>query len=364
VSLTRVTESCYLSKGGGSQLARSRPTQRQIAEEVGVSRTTVSLVLNNVAGVRISPETRQRILQVARRLNYYPDAAARTLVSGRTHTIGFVLCQSPDCIFADAFLPEVLRGVGDAVQESGFRVLIHSVDDVAAPEAYIGLVREKHIDGIILSGPRCDDQQLSHLKAESFPVVLLGQLPRSGIPFVDVDNVGAARQAVEHLIDLGHRRIGLITNAPLAYTAARDRLAGYRGALEEAGLSYAEELVRYGDFREESGGETMSQLLDLPRPPTAVFVASDLVAFGALMEVKRRGQTIPGDVALVGFDDVRLAHYVNPPLTTMRLPAYELGYRAATLLTQLIVGESVEEQEILLRTELVVRQSCGAADGL
>jgi DNA-binding LacI/PurR family transcriptional regulator len=339
---------------------RSRPTQRQIAKEVGVSRTTVSLVLNNVPGVRISSGTRQRVLEVARRLNYYPDAAARTLVSGRTCTIGFVLCQSPDRIFADAFLPEVLRGVGDAIQENGFRVLLHSVEDVAAPEAYIGLVREKHADGIILSGPRSDDQQLLRLKAERFSVVLLGQLPGSDIPFVDVDNVGAARQAVNHLLGLGRRRVGMITNAPLAYTAARDRLAGYRQALEEVNIPFDEELVRYGDFREESGRGAMNQLLDLPKPPTAVFVASDLVAFGASVAIKQRGLTIPDDVALVGFDNVRLAHYVDPPLTTVQLPAYELGYRAATLLTQLIGGEPVEEQEILLQTELVVRQSCGA----
>ena len=343
-------------------MSRSRPTQRQIAEEAGVSRTTVSLVLNDVPGVRVGPETRQRILEVARRLNYYPDAAARTLVSGRTHTIGFVLCQSPDRIFADAFLPTVLRGVGDAVQESGFRVLIHSVENVTASEAYIGLVREKHTDGIILSGPRSDDQQLPHLKAEGFPVVLLGQLSGSDIPFVDVDNVGAAKQAVNHLLGLGHRRIGMITNAPLAYTAARDRLAGYRQVLEEAGISFDEGLVRYGDFREESGRVAMNQLLDLPEPPTAVFVASDLVAFGALVAIKERGLRAPADIALVGFDDVRLAHYVDPPLTTVRLPAYELGYEAATLLTELVAGELVEEREILLQTTLVVRQSCGVAN--
>lgn len=342
-------------------MPRSRPTQRQIAEEAGVSRTTVSLVLNEVPGVRVSPETRERILEVAHRLNYYPDAAARTLVSGRTRTIGFVLCQSPDRVFADAFLPEVLRGVGEAVQANGFRVLIHSVVDVTAPDAYIGLVREKHADGIILSGPRSDDRQLPRLRAEGFPVVLLGQLPGSGIPFVDVDNVGAARQAVAHLIELGHRRIGMITNAPLAYTAARDRLAGYRQALEQAGIGYIGELVRYGDFREESGHEAMGQLLDLARPPSAVFVASDLLAFGALVAIGECGLEVPADIALVGFDDVRLAHYIDPPLTTVRLPAYELGHRAALLLTQLISGEPVEEQEILLQTELVVRQSCGAA---
>ena len=343
-------------------MTKSRPTQRQIAEAVGVSRTTVSLVLNDVPGARVSPETRHRILEVANQLNYYPDAAARTLVSGRTSTIGFVLCQSPDRIFADAFLPEVLRGVGDAVQANGFRVLIHSVEDVTSPDAYIGLVREKQTDGIILSGPRTDDHQLPQLKAEGFPVVLLGQLPGSGIPFVDVDNVEAAKQAVEHLIDLGHQRIGMITNAPLAYTASRDRLAGYRRALDEAGLGCAQDLVRTGDFREESGFRAMNELLDLAQPPTAVFVASDLVAFGGLVAIKQRGLEVPTDVALVGFDDVQLAHYVDPPLTTVRLPAYALGYQAATLLTRLIDGEPVKEGEILLQTELLVRQSCGVAD--
>ncbi len=341
-------------------MAKSRPTQRQIAEEVGVSRTTVSLVLNDVPDARISPETRQRVVEAARRLNYHPDAAARTLVSGRTQTIGFVLCQSHERVFADAFLPEVLRGVGDAVQESGFHVIVHSVEDVTAPDAYVGLVREKQTDGIILSGPRSDDRQLARLKAEGFPVVLLGQLSDSDFPFVDVDNVGAAKQAVNHLLALGHRRIGMITNAPLAYTAARDRLTGYRRALEAAGVAYERALVRYGDFREESGFRAMDQLFGLAEPPTAVFVASDLVAFGALVAIKERGLRVPDDMSLVGFDDVRLANYVDPPLTTVRLPAYELGYRAAVLLTQLIDGEMVEKAEVLLQAELVVRQSCGA----
>lgn len=338
---------------------RPRPTQQQIAEEAGVSRTTVSLVLNDVPGVRISPETRQRVLDIARRVHYHPDAAARTLVSGRTHTIGFVLCQSPGRVFADAFLPEVLHGVGDAVRRSGFRVLLHTVEDIARPDAYISLVREKHTDGIILSGPRSDDQQLLQLRDEGFPVVLLGQLPGSGIAFVDVDNVGAAKKAVTHLIELGHRRIGLITNAPLAYTAAGDRLTGYRRALEDAGLPFDQALVQYGDFREESGRAAMGRLLDGTDRPTAVFVASDLVAFGALVAIRERGLAVPEDVALVGFDDVQLASYVDPPLTTIRLPAYDLGHGAATLLTHLTNGEPVTQREVLLDTELVVRQSCG-----
>lgn len=332
-----------------------------VAERAGVGIATVSRVLNT--SPRVREATRQRVLAAIEELNYYPGAAARTLLSGRTRTIGFILCQSPNRIFADAFLPEVLRGVGDAVQENGFRVLVHSVEDVSAPQAYIRLVREKHTDGIILSGPRSDDQQLPRLKAEGFPVVLLGQLPGSDIPFVDVDNVGAARQAVNHLLGLGHQRIAMITNAPLSYTASRDRLAGYWQALELAGLTDDERLVRHGDFTAASGARAMTELLALSPLPTAVFVASDVVACGVLQVVKQRGLRAPDDIALVGFDDIPLARYLDPPLTTVRLPAYGLGRTASEQLICLLEGEKVTERQVLLEAELVVRESCGAALG-
>ncbi|MDY7041978.1 MAG: substrate-binding domain-containing protein, partial [Chloroflexota bacterium] len=255
---------------------------------------------------------------------------------------------------------EVIHGLGEVAQESGFRILLESVEDVTQPEAYIALVREKYIDGLIVSGPRSDDAQLPQLAREGVPIVLLGQLNEVSFNFVDVDNVGAARMATEHLIALGHQLIGLITNAPPQYTASRDRLQGYRSALATHELPYNEHLVRYGNFREESGYEAMTQLLALAERPTAVFVACDLVAFGAMEAIKERGLTIPEDIALVGFDDVRLANYVDPSLTTIRLPAYEQGRRAADLLIRLINGEEVEETQILLKTELVIRESCGA----
>jgi len=343
-------------------MARRRVTSEDVARLAGVSRTTVSLVLNQVPGARIAEETRRRVLEAARELNYYPNAAARSLASRKTRTIGLILCQSPDRIFADAFLPEVIRGIGDIARERDFKVLLQSVEDVADPEAYIGLVREKRIDGIILSGPRSDDARLLQLKEEGFPIVLLGQLRGSGINFVDVDNVGAAKMATEHLIGLGHSRIGMITNAPLQYTASQDRLLGYRLALEENGLTYDEELVRYGDFREESGYKAMKELLALQVPLSAVFVASDLVAFGAMEAIKEAGLRIPEDIAMVGFDDIRLANYVDPPLTTVRLPAYELGARAMDMLIRMVEGEELEESQVLLATELVIRESCGAKE--
>lgn len=341
---------------------RNRITSTDVARRAGVSRTTVSLVLNDVPGTSISAATRQRVLRAAAELNYHPDAAARSLVSRQTHTLGLVLCQTPDRVFADAFLPQVLHGVGQMAQEHNFKVLLQYVEDVTRPDAYLALVRGRHIDGIILSGPRSDDEQLPRLHAEGFPVVLLGQLPETGTPFVDVDNVDGAYRATEHLIELGHRRIGLITNAPLAYTASEQRRAGYRRALEAHGIPYEPMLVRYGDFREESGYAAMMSLLD-EGLPDAMFVASDLVAFGALEAIKLQGLRAPDDIALVGFDDVPVARYVDPPLTTIRLPAHQLGAEAARLVLRLIAGEEPGETEILLQTTLVVRESCGA-DGV
>ncbi len=340
---------------------KKRVTAKDVAQLAGVSRTTVSLVLNNAPNVHISPETRRRVLEAARRLNYHPHAAARSLVSRRSMTLGLVLCQSPEQVFADPFLPQVLRGINDVAQAAGYRILLETVTH---PEdnGYSALVLENRIDGFILSGPRSDDEALRSLHEEGFPIVLMGRLPDVDIPFVDVDNVRAAYGAVEHLIRLGHTRIGMITNGPLHYTASADRLEGYRRALNDHALPYDPDLVVYGAFREESGQVAMDRLLEREDPPSAVFVASDAVALGALVSIRRHGLRVPDDIALVGFDDIPLAAYVNPPLTTVRLPARRLGEEAARLLVALVEGREVESTHILLDTTLVVRASCGSRD--
>lgn len=337
-----------------------KATSADVARLAGVSRTTVSFVLNNVPNAHISEETRRRVLEAAKALSYHPNAAARALARRQTKTIGLVLCQSPDRVFADAFLPDVIRGVGQVARGQGFKVLLESVEDVTQPEAYIDLVRERRIDGIVLSGPRSDDAQLPRLLAEGFPLILLGQLKGVKVNFVDVDNINGAQKAVEHLIKLGHTRIGMITHAPLQYTASEDRLQGYKQALESHGIPCDEGLIRLGDFREESGYRAMQELLHLAEPPTAVFVASDLVAFGAMEAIKDYGLRIPEDMAVVGFDDVPLARYVDPPLTTIHLPARELGAKASALLIEMINGRPLEQGAVLLKTELVIRESCGA----
>lgn len=337
-----------------------RVTSKDIAARAGVSRTTVSFVLNNVPGTRITDETRQRVLEAAQQLGYHPDAAARSMVSGRRQVIGFVVRQSTEQAFSDHFLPQVLNGVAQAAGSRGYRTLFEPIPPEKMEDAYTQLIQERHIDGIVLSGPRYDDQELLRLHDTGAHVVMTGQLPQTTIPFVDVNNINGAAQATQHLIDLGHKRIGLITNAPLAYTSSADRLTGYCQALAVAGIPYDETIVRYGDLMPRGGDLAMSELLNLPQPPTAVFVASDTVALGAIQALHRRGLQAPQDVALVGFDDIPLSGFIDPPLTTIHLPAYELGWHAADTLIRLIDGEKGVDSNLILETELVVRDSCGA----
>lgn len=341
-----------------------RATSRDVAEHAGVSRTTVSFVLNNVPGIRISEDTRQRVLEVARQLNYHPDASARRMASGKTKTIGFILRQTPDQVFADHLLPQMLGGVSQAATAQGFHVLFEPITPEDNSGAYVRLIRERHVDGIILSGPRFDDRELLKIHAEGAPVVLVGQLSQTDIPFIDVDNIGGARLATEHLIGLGHRRIALITNASTAYSASLDRLIGFRQALETSGIPYDLSLVRYGQFTPQSGEAAMNELLDMIPRPTAVFVASDVVALGALRAVHKKKLSVPHDIAFVGFDDIPLAESVSPPLTTVRIPAAGLGWTAVDLLTRIIAQEEIRNPKVVLETELVVRASCGAAAGL
>ncbi len=211
-------------------MQRKRVTSYEVAEKSGVSRTTVSLVLNNVPGISISDSTRQRVLQVAEELNYLPDSSGRKLASGRSNTLGLVLRQSHEQVFADALLPQVLLGIEQAAAEQGFQVLLKPLEP--DDDGYKRLVLENHVDGIILSGPRQAETEIIRLHREGLPVMLMGQLPGSGLPFVDIDAINGSAHAVEHLIEHGHRRIAMITNASLEYTSAQQRRMGYQECAE------------------------------------------------------------------------------------------------------------------------------------
>jgi DNA-binding LacI/PurR family transcriptional regulator len=331
-----------------------RPTSADVAARAGVSRTTVSFVLNG-RDVAISPATRERVIDAARQLEYHPHAPARQLAAGTSQTIGLVLRQSPEQVAGDALLAETLRGMTAAARRAGYRVIVEALEPKGG--RYADLLRSGRTDGLVVSGPRVDDPDLRDIVRDRVPVVLQGSLPGLDVSSVDVDNVAGARRAVEYLISLGHRRIGCVTNAPLAYTSARERLAGYRAALDDANIEPQPEWIVEAAFDAQSGHHAMAKLLDRAELD-AVFVASDVVAFGALGALRAARCRVPHDISVVGFDDIPLAAFLDPPLTTVRLPAYELGRAVGTALLDRIATPAAPRRT-LLPTELVVRESTG-----
>jgi len=342
-------------------MARQRVHSRDVAELAGVSRTTVSFVLNNVPGMRISADTRQRVLEAAKRLDYHPDASARHLVTGKTNILGYVERQSPEHALSDAFLPQVLRGVHDSAAAYNFEVLFAPIPLELSNGRFSRLLQGHHVDGIILSGPRSDDEEVSQLIEANAPIVLQGYWPNMQVASVDVDNVKSAKMATSHLVRMGHTRIGMIVHSPEAFTAGEERLQGYQEILEENGFSVDPDLIAFASFTPSSGEHAMRKILKAVPRPTAVFISSDTVAIGAMQVVHDLGYRIPQDLAIVGFDDIPMSVYMKPPLTTIHLPAYGIGWAAADLLIHLIDKDDALETSILLDTELVVRESCGAS---
>ena len=337
---------------------RKRVTSKDVAERAAVSRTTVSLVLNNVGGIQISPETRQRVIDAANELGYVPDATAQALVSRRTKAIGLVMTRSPHHIASDTFLPQILSGMMEVVKDNKLRLLFEYVEEEHQDYAYLELARAKHIDGMILLTPRLDDAGVKRLEEMELPTVLMGEIQGSSLYSVDVDNQLAARSAIEYLLELGHRQIACISHATATYTAAPDRVSGYKKALQDAGITPDEDLIRYADFTPESGYHSMKSLLASHKKFTAVFIASDNVAIGGKAALLEAGLRIPDDISLVGFDDIPWAQFSSPPLTTVHLQAQELARRACLVLMDLLKGIEPETKRQIVDTQLVVRKSC------
>jgi len=337
-------------------LPAKRATSFDVARLAGVSRTTVSFVLNNVPDVSISEVTRNKVREAAWQLNYHPNASGRKLSSGKSKMIGLVLLQSAEQVFNDAFLLQVLVGIEEIASQHGFHVLLKHIKQ-SNSDGYSQLITENHVDGIIFSGPLQQDPDLLDLHGRGFPIMLMGQMADSEIPFVDVNAELGSEMAVNHLIMSGHQRIAMITNAKFRYSSAQERRSGYLNALTRANLPVDESIIKEGDFTPSSGMLAMEEILHSPSRPSAVFVASDVVAIGAIQAIKQCGLRIPDDMAIVGFDDIPMAQYIDPPLSTIRLPAYNLGWAASERLIRLILGEGLDLHGILLDTELIIRNS-------
>lgn len=334
-------------------------TLEAIARLAGVSRSTVSRVMNDQVSVR--PEVRERVWQVVRDTGYQPHAAARSLVTRRTQIIGIIIPETVVTLFADPFFSSFLSGVTTACNAHRYHLMLSLFDDPAGEEnMYRRVLGSRYLDGAIVASNHLNDPLIPALLDDEVTFVVVGRHPDSRVNCVDADNVGGAQMAVEHLIRLGHRRIATITG-PLDMPAGQDRLAGYRQALEAHRLPIDPALIAHGDYTQPGGTTAMQRLL--PTAPTAVFAANDSMAIGALRALRRAGKQVPRDVAIVGFDDLPRAADVEPPLTTVRQPIARMGAMAVEVLVGLLGnGEGVTSQpvRVILPTELVVRDSCGA----
>ena len=330
----------------------AKATLAMVAERAGVSPSTVSRILNGTAVV--SDEKRAAVDQAIAKLGFVPNPVARGLAGGRTLSIG-VVSQAIDSPFYGA----ALRGIEVELGTAGYSPLFMSGHWRADEEARcIDVLRSRRVDGLIVLTGRLADSALRSL-ARSLPVVVTGRsLKASNLLSMDFDNREGARQATQHLIDLGHRRIAFISGDP-EHPDAVDRQQGYRSAIEAAGLRFDPALVAPGNFSEHSGLLAVERLLDSRTRFNAIFAANDQMAFGASLGLYRRGLRVPDDVSMVGFDDVAGSVYMVPPLTTVHNPIQEIGELAARAMLSLLAGERPAVEVPAPR--LIVRESTRAA---
>lgn len=335
-----------------------RVTSREVADRAGVSRTTVSFVLNGVRTERISEETRLRVLQAARELGYVPDAAARTLVSGKTGTLGLVVSRA-EHIRVDAFIPQTLHVLSNVCAAHGYRLLIETAEEGQATYDYDQLVGENRVDGLVVLNPAPDDARLRVLIDRHYPIALIGAYPHPDVASVSVDTAAAMDQMTMHLLAKGHERLGFIHYREMHDLDEGGRFRGFRTALERANLPLREEWVRSGNYSASSGYDAMRDLLRLPDTPTAIVTGNDTIAVGAIAAATELGKRIPEDMAIVGFDDIPLARYISPSLTTVRMPVDEMARICGTMLIHLVQQGKLAHRKRVLQAELILRQSCG-----
>jgi LacI family transcriptional regulator len=319
-----------------------KPTIDDIARLAGVSRTTVSRVLNHKSDV--DPETRDHVLRIIKEQNFVPSATASRLAGGRSSLIGILIPS-----WAWPLIPDLTRGIVEIVKETAYDLVLYSINDEDIErdrsDVINRLLATQLTAGLLAAFPARASQHLTQLYKQGFPVVIIDDQEIQTAPWVGADNTGGAYAAVCHLIGLGHRRIAHI-QGPSEYLVSQDRYQGYRQALLDAGITPDPDLVLAGDFMPPSGHACASRFFELPveKRPTAIFAASDQMAYGVLVAAEEYGFAIPKDIALVGFDDDAPSVHTRPALTTVRQPLFEMGQRGIELLLSLL-----DTPEVLVR---------------
>ena len=329
----------------------------RVAELAYVSRSVVSRVLNDHP--HVSEEARRRVLEVVREHNYRPSAAARSLATDRTFEIGVLTPQRQGEAFANSFWPHLHAGIFEHCMERGYHVSLSMVTPEHAGDLEQHLLRSRRLDGYIFVTRGVADLMAEVAELQEVPFALVGRAPEhEDWCAVDVDNAGGARQAVAHLHGLGHERIALLLGSA-DMQESKDRRAGFRQALAERGLPFEEWWEGVGDYSGQSGSEIMSRWIEEGLEVSAVFCASDTMAMGALLALHQAGLAVPQEMAVVGFDNLPFSKYTTPPLTTVHQSIHEKGRRAAALLLDQVEGKAIEQPQVTLEAELVVRSSCG-----
>jgi len=327
-------------------------TIKDVAKLAEVHPSTVSRVINDDS--RISEKTKNKVLLIIKKLGYTPNAIARGLKIKRTYTLGMLI---PD--ITNPFFAEIARGVEDAANKNNFNVILCNTDDKLKKErTYLEILKGKRVDGLILGTAHVKDKSILELEMKKFPYILISRnIEGLDKNCIIVDDVEGGMMATEYLIKLGHRRIAHITG-PLKTRSALNRLKGYKLALKKYNIEYMNELVEEGDFRIKGGYQAMKKFLKLLEPPRAIFAANDLLALGAMQAIQKKNFHIPEDFSVVGFNDIELASFVYPALTTIRQPMLEMGELAVKMLLRIIEEGEFNQRKIVLKPKLIIRESC------
>lgn len=330
-------------------------TIKDIAKQAGVSVTTVSRALNGYSDV--NDKTRKHIEETARHLNYSPNTLARSLVMNKSQTVGLLVSELNRSGAKDMFTYEVMCGINDSASDVGYDLILFSTNTVKQKQkSYTQLCRERQVEGVIMQGIKMDDPYIKEVIDSNIPCVFVDvDVEGEDVGFVTTDNVFGAQMAVKHLINLGHTEIAMMNGHDQAHVSAKRR-KGYERELTDAGLSVRDEFVLNGDFLEPMAESAAYPFLKAHPEVTAIFCASDLMALGVMKAAKRLGLSIPEDLSLVGYDDIVLSEYTNPPLTTISQDKYQMGYEAAKLLTSMLKNDDgLVQKKTTLDNRLIVR---------
>jgi DNA-binding LacI/PurR family transcriptional regulator len=333
-------------------------TIKDVAKVANVAPSTVSRVIAN--SPRISEKTKERVREVMDQLGYHPNFIARSLASQSTRAIGLVMPSSTDVVFQNPFFPTVLSGLSEGAHSKQYA--LHMTTGKTEDEIFDGvvaMVQGGRVDGVVLLYSKVEDRVIAYLRERNFPFVVIGKPFKDdeSISYVDNDNFKAGKEVTEHLIQLGHDRIGFIGgNLDLVVTV--ERLLGYEKALRNSGISLVDEYIVNDEFLRESGQDAVKVLLSLEKPPTAMVVADDLMALGVLNKLDELGITVPDDISIVSFNNVLIAEMARPPLTSVDINIFDLGYQATKSLIQKIENPGEPIKRIIVPFKIVPRFSC------